>query len=130
MSPVRKLGRPRTNFPSPSDFGIELTFEQLGQCMGMTRKKAQAMVVDNGIPVITRGRFRTIHRMVADQLISGEWWTRQLNKAEKEETIPDVQATIPITSRSVLASNLGSAVHGPARADGIGRRPAVIRKKA
>ena len=126
MSPVKKPGRPRTNFPSPSEFGMELTFEQLGQCMGMTRKKAQAMVVDNGIPVITRGRFRTVHKKVADLLISGEWWTRQQGNQRAEEAKQDVEDPIPATSGSLRDAYLRGFVHGNPRADGTGRRSTAV----
>lgn len=77
MSPMRKPGRPRTNFPSPSDFGQELTFEELGACLGMSRYRAKVLVIDNGVPVINRGKIQTVHKAVAQQLATGEWWINQ-----------------------------------------------------
>jgi len=49
----RKPGRPAV-LRDPEDFGTELTFEELGACLGMSR-----------------------YRAVAQQLATGEWWTNQ-----------------------------------------------------
>ena len=130
MSPVRKPGRPRTNFPSPSEFGIELSFEELGECLGMSRYKAKALAVENGIPLIVRGNYKKVHRAVAELLVSGEWWLGQHSKQEKEEATQDAQATNPIAGRRLLDADFGRAVHGPAGTDGIVRRPVAIAKKA
>lgn len=72
----RKPGRP-TAIKQPADFGSELTFEELGRCLGMSRYKAKVLVVDNGLPTISRGKVQTIHRAVAEQIVSGEWWLNQ-----------------------------------------------------
>ena len=72
----RKSGRPAA-MKQPSDFGTELTFEELGRCLGMSRYKAKVLVVDNGLPTISRGKVQTIHRAIAEQIVSGDWWLNQ-----------------------------------------------------
>lgn len=72
----RKPGRPAA-LRDPADYGLELTFEELGACLGMSRYRAKVLVIDNGVPVINRGKLQTVHRAVAQQLATGEWWTNQ-----------------------------------------------------
>ena len=126
MSPVKKPGRPRTNFPKPSDFGIELSFGQLAECMGISRYRAKIIAVDSGAPLIGRGQVKRIHRAVAELLISGEWWTRQQGNQRAEEAKQDVEDPIPATSGSLRDAYLRGFVHGNPRADGTGRRSTAV----
>lgn len=75
-APKRGPGRPAA-LRSPSDFGQELTFEELGACLGMSRYRAKVLVIDNGVPVINRGKVQTVHQAVAQKLATGEWWINQ-----------------------------------------------------
>ena len=70
----RKPGRPAA-LKDPAAFGVELSFEELGMCLGMSRYRAKALCIDNGVPTIKRGAFQKVHRSVAEQLASGAWWT-------------------------------------------------------
>ena len=70
----RKPVRPAA-LRSVEEFGIELSFEELGQCLGMSRYRAKALCVDNGVPTIARGKYKKVHRAVAAQVITGAWWT-------------------------------------------------------
>lgn len=73
---MKKPGRPARP-ADPDQFGPELTFAQLGKCLGMSRYRAKILVVDNAVPTIARGRTQTIHRAVAQQIVSGAWWTQR-----------------------------------------------------
>lgn len=77
MRQSKRPGRPMKP-RSVDEFGAELTFAELGLCLGTSRYKAKVLVVDNGVPTISRGRVQTIHRAVAEQVINGSFWTAKV----------------------------------------------------
>lgn len=61
---------------------ILLTINQLGQCLGKSYKSTKTILLENNIPIVKTGTGVTIHRAVAERVISGELWLDKCSGAE------------------------------------------------